>query len=144
MTANTGPKASKQVTIPGLEPSEPTQLAAPAYGIIDPDYARVFTLARCLAWSEGYSCCMQGSFTRDLDLLLVPWTDQARPDLDVLVARIAQAAGLTVNGEPSIRPHGRRSYTLVFPGFYDPRFVDVSGFPATKREEVVATAVKSI
>lgn len=48
----------------------------PAYGIIDPDYARIFTVARLLAWQEGYALAMHGSFTRDLDLLAVPWTDK--------------------------------------------------------------------
>lgn len=52
-------------------------MADQVFGIIDPDYGRVFTMARLLAWQYGYSCCVQGSFTRDLDLLLTPWTEQA-------------------------------------------------------------------
>lgn len=44
--------------------------------IADPDYARIFTQARILAWQYGYACLAHGSFTRDLDLLLVPWADR--------------------------------------------------------------------
>ena len=96
------------------------------FGIIDPDYGRIFSIARAIAWQEGFALCAQGSFTRDLDLLAVPWTDSARPDTHVLVGRIAQAAGLTVRGEPTTKPHGRKAWTLLLPGFYEPRFVDIS------------------
>ena len=107
---------------------------AQVFGIIDPDYARIFTmarlLARLLAWQYGYSCCAQGSFTRDLDLLLTPWTEQAWAEaLPTIVSLLADAAGLRVLGEPSDKPHGRRAWTLVFPAFGDPRYVDISGFP---------------
>lgn len=96
------------------------------FGIIDPDYGRVFTIARVIAWQEGYSISAQGSFTRDLDLLAVPWTETARMDTDILVQRIANAAGLKIQGEPSDKPHGRKAWTLLFPTFGDPRFVDLS------------------
>jgi len=45
--------------------------------ISDPDYARIFTMARCLAWQEGYALLLHGTATRDLDLLAVPWTERA-------------------------------------------------------------------
>lgn len=102
--------------------------AEQVFGIIDPDYARVFTQARIIAWSYGYACLAHGSFTRDLDLLLVPWTDKAQADdVDYFAPRIAEAAGLTVSPkQPSIRPHGRKTWTLLFPGFADARWVDLS------------------
>jgi hypothetical protein len=104
-------------------PSPPPQ----TFGIIDPDYARVFTQARIIAWSYGYACLAHGSFTRDLDLLLVPWTDAAQPDdVDYFAPRIADAAGLKISHPPSVRPHGRKTWTLLFPGFADPRWVDLS------------------
>lgn len=99
------------------------------YGIICPDYGRIFTIARAMAWQDGYACCMQGSFTRDLDLLLVPWAEPARADSEILIKRIAEAAGLKINGKPGSKPHGRKAYTLMLPGFGDPRFVDISVTP---------------
>ena len=106
------------------------------YGIVDPDYARIFSKARCIAWSEGYACTMNGSFTRDLDLLFVPWTDAAC-DPTHLVARVADACDLGfIHGEqgkvPHDQPHGRQSWTLMFKAFRDPRFVDVSVFQPIK------------
>lgn len=104
--------------------------APPAYGIIDPDYARVFTIARCLAWSEGYALAMQGSFTRDLDLLAVPWTDAAC-EPEHLARRIEEAAGLQIThpSKDGEKPHGRLVWTMTFKAFGDPRFVDLSIMP---------------
>ncbi len=113
--------------------------SCPAYGIIDPDYARVFTQARIVAWQYGYACVMHGSFTRDLDLLLVPWTAQATSNAEQLLKLIAVACELRFSpGEDDVykstvaftdKPHGRRSCTLFFPGFYDRRWVDISVLP---------------
>jgi len=103
----------------------------PVYGIIDPDYARVFTHARIIAWQFGYACLAHGSFSRDLDLLLVPWTDNAAVPIDALITRIADVAGLKLQGEPSEKPHGRKAWTLLFPEFNDPRWVDISAFEVT-------------
>lgn len=105
----------------------------PAYGIIDPDYARVFTKARCIAWQYGYAVLMNGSFTRDLDLLLVPWTDQASRSISpqYLIQRICSTCQLRENGHPpTSKPHGRTAYTLLFNEFGDPRFIDISFIPA--------------
>lgn len=99
------------------------------YGIIDPDYARVFTIARCLAWSEGYALMMHGSFTRDLDLLAVPWAEKCC-EPEHLINRIEQAADLKVIGAPSKnKPHGRVVWTMVFKKFADPRFIDIGVMP---------------
>lgn len=115
---------------------EPSSVAPAAYGIIDPDYARVFTIARCVAWQEGYALVIHGSFTRDLDLIAIPWTDRAT-DAEHLVQRIALALDdLSIlekgRGRPSQatqKPHGRLAWALTFKTFGDPRFVDLSVTP---------------
>ncbi len=107
------------------------QGCASAYGIIDPEYARIFTIARLLAWQEGYALAMHGSFTRDLDLVAVPWTEKAR-EPEHLVRRILAACEDTLreqHGNPVTKPHGRKVWTLIFSAFGDPRFVDLSIFP---------------
>jgi len=105
------------------------------YGIIDPDYARVFTIARVIAWNEGYALAMHGSFTRDLDLLAVPWQEHAS-DPEKLIKRIEDACGLRLHGHPpGVKPHGRLAWTLLFPEFGDPRWVDISVMPCLKKEE---------
>lgn len=98
------------------------------YGIIDPDYARIFTIARIVAWQYGYAIAMQGSFTRDLDLVMLPWTDRACDPLPV-VNLIAEASGTNVLGEPGDKPHGRKAWTLMLPGFSERRWVDLSVMP---------------
>ena len=104
--------------------------------IQDPDYARVFTIARCIAWSYGYAAVVHGSYTRDLDLLLVPWEDSAKGNNDQLVALIAQGAGLISSGHPpSEKPHGRKAYTLLFSKAADPRFIDISILPIYPQEK---------
>lgn len=103
-----------------------TQVVGVPYGIIDPDYARIFTIARVLAWSEGYALTMHGSFTRDLDLVAVPWTDRAR-EPEHLARRVLETCGLKdTASNPGIKPHGRLVWTMRLPDFGDPRFVDFS------------------
>jgi hypothetical protein len=119
------------------EKAEPP--TGPAYGIIDPDYARVYTQARIIAWQYGYACVMHGSFTRDLDLLLVPWENHASGNGDQLLKLIAQACGLRFkDGEENIlkstvdwsdKPHRRKACSLYFPAFGDRRWVDISIVP---------------
>lgn len=104
---------------------EPT--GAP-YGIIDPDYGRVYTIARKLAWEEGYAIGLHGSFTRDLDLIAVPWAERAC-EPEHLIRRIVDATGLKLRDGVGVKPHGRRAWTLLFPAFGDPRFVDLSVMP---------------
>lgn len=104
------------------------------YGVIDPDYAKVFTIARCIAWQEGYAAVLHGSFTRDLDILLVPWAEHARTDLGIVVRRISEAAELREVGSVSDKLHGRKAYTFRFDTFGDPRFIDLSGFAAASKE----------
>lgn len=100
------------------------------YGIIDPDYGRIYTMVRKLAWEEGYAIGLHGSFTRDLDMIAVPWEAGRRCNPEKLVARILQATGLKeAHGNPGIKPHGRKVWTLLLPEFSDPRFVDLSIMP---------------
>lgn len=106
-------------------PNNPQPKGLP-YGIIDPDYARVFTKARVLAWAEGYAIAMHGSFTRDLDIVAIPWAERVC-EPEHLIRRIEAATGLKQTGHPpGKKPHGRLAWTLLFPEFDDPRFVDVS------------------
>lgn len=114
--------------IADAERSAAAEAPGAPFGIIDPDYARVFTMARCVAWSYGYALALHGSFTRDLDLIAVPWTDTAN-DPKHLIARIAKVTGLSIQGEPTVKPHGRKAWSLLFTGFDDPRWIDVSVMP---------------
>lgn len=100
------------------------------YGIIDPDYGRIYTIIRKLAWDEGYAIGMHGSFTRDLDLIAVPW-EAGNHNAEKLVRRIeASTAGVrSLPSNPGTKPNGRRVWTLVMTEFGDPRFIDLSIMP---------------
>lgn len=101
-----------------------------SYGIIDPDYARCYTIIRRVAWMEGYAIGMHGSFTRDLDLIACPWADHACEPLH-LVRHIACSLEGLVRYEfsPTQKPHGRTAYLLHFAKFSDPRVIDLSVMP---------------
>lgn len=106
------------------------------FGIIDPDYARIYTQARIVAWQYGYACVMHGSFTRDLDLILIPWREKPEPTkVEYVVAKIAQVTETTINGEPIAKPHGRKAWTLLLPGAHDVRWVDLSAFVPNSPQE---------
>lgn len=98
------------------------------YGIIDPDYARFYTQARLVAWMNGYALTLHGSFTRDLDLVAVPWISHPR-SAEQLAAHVRSATKCCfIAGSPFTKPQGRLVWTFSFPDFGDPRFVDLSVF----------------
>jgi len=114
---------------PGAERSESETAGGLPFGIIDPKYASFYTLARLTAWSYGYAIALHGSFTRDLDLIAIPWTDAAVSP-EELIHQIQYRTGCTpVKPNASIREHGRIVWTLSFPEFDCPRFVDFSIIP---------------
>lgn len=98
------------------------------FGIIDPDYAKAYTIIRIVGWQFGYAVCLHGSFTRDLDLVAVPWREGVI-GAERLVGQIEYRTGLKRQGEPGAKPYGRQAWTLLFPGFEDPRWVDLSILP---------------
>jgi hypothetical protein len=115
---------------------EPTGSVQPVYGVFDPDYARFFTKARCLAWSEGYALCVHGSFTRDLDLIAIPWTDRACEPSHLVKRLTWESKDVYLNGdEPSVREHGRLCWTIGFKAFADPRWIDFSILPPNVEDE---------
>jgi len=70
---------------------------------------------------------MHGSFTRDLDIVAVPWTEKACEPEHLVRRVLASNLNLSeANGNPGSKPHSRRVWTLMLPEFGDPRFVDLS------------------
>lgn len=138
---------AKQAAKPKHSPL-PMHVAAPAerpaghampapFQVIDPDYARVYTKARIVAWQHGFALLMHGSLTRDLDLLLVPWEARAVSSIVPGVVRhIADICGLRIARAPGEKPHGRIAYTLLFgtPEEPDVRWVDLSVMPGSNQE----------
>lgn len=70
---------------------------------------------------NGYAIAVHGSLKRDIDLIAVAWTDQAKPAHDLVAAVCGAVSGVLGNcfvlGEIKDKPHGRKACTLVHPGF---------------------------
>ena len=115
--------------------------------VIDPDYSAFIVRARIIAKQEGYALAIHGSTTRDLDLIAVPWTKEARSP-QALTARIDFNTGwrrqradgtrceIGERVEPTAKEHGRLVWTFMPEGFADPRFVDFSVIPPNSKDSL--------
>lgn len=104
---------------------------APVYVAI---WARMSEAARAC----GYALAVHGSLSRDLDVVAIPWTEEAVSAVEVvraMAAAVARRAGPDlVIGGPSSAPHGRLGWSIPFPaedGFTTVGYVDVSVMPRT-------------
>lgn len=81
------------------------------------------------ARSLGYALLIHGSLARDLDLVAVPWTEEAA-DADTLVNALVASCqgrlgmGTTVGGEP--KAHGRVAWRIMLHGY---AYIDLSVMP---------------
>lgn len=83
---------------------------------------------------------MHGSFTRDLDLIAVPWAEPAC-DPDKLVKVICGRTDLTQHHKnPTTKPYGRLVFTLMLTAFGDPRWIDLSVVARSHTVETVLAA----
>lgn len=103
---------------------------APVYVLI---YVKLCEAAR----SCGYALAVHGTFTRDLDVVAVPWTEEAT-SADDLVRKMAESVAWRagedpVYGGPIRAPHGRLSWSIPYrfgaDDPMDPGYVDVSVMP---------------
>lgn len=74
----------------------------------------------------GYALAVHGSMTTDLDLIAVPWVDDARP-AEVLIHALRDVVGGDVHG-PEERACGRLAWTIHFTEDKNGAYVDVSVF----------------
>jgi hypothetical protein len=86
---------------------------------------------------QGYAIAVHGSLSRDIDLIAVAWTDQAK-EPDELVRVVQGAIGGVLGNclrihEPANKPHGRVAYTLIHPGFAGE--IDLSIIPPRKSSD---------
>lgn len=90
-------------------------------------FATLLPVLREKSRELGYALGLHGSMTRDLDLIAVPWVEEAVPDYElarelqnVLGGYFAEGGSGSIHTwatlEPGKKPHGRVAYTLRFGG----------------------------
>lgn len=99
-----------------------------------------------IAKEMGYNLVVHGSMNRDLDLIAIPWTDDPKPELQLITALdlflrgIKYAEGHEEEGYMhSILPGGRKSYVInlnrggKYNGYVDEQYyLDISITPLIK------------
>lgn len=103
-------------------------------------YGQILPRIRAAAKDLGYAIAIHGSLKRDLDLLAVPWIEEAGDPL-ALVKAVADEVGGYVIGDrvdergyisdhPTEQPHGRMSWNICWGGKV---FIDLSVMPKKEK-----------
>lgn len=95
-------------------------------------YCRIIGPMRESARALGYALAVHGSIKRDIDIVAIPWTEEA-VDAQQLADAMRDVVRVVIGfGEygcdgpfPRPKPHGRRCWTIHFWGTY----VDLSVMP---------------
>lgn len=81
-------------------------------------YATLYPVMAEAAREKGYALALHGTMARDLDVIAVPWTDEAATADDV-VQHVADSIHAYICGgrtrtnlTPTVKPHGRLAWTL--------------------------------
>lgn len=79
-------------------------------------YTVLYASFRKAALECGYALALHGSMIHDLDLIAVPWVDDAT-DFETLVSKLSDCISETIWKDhhlksASVKPHGRIAYTL--------------------------------
>ncbi|MEH6721953.1 MAG: hypothetical protein V7686_00355 [Qipengyuania sp.] len=106
---------------------------------VDAFLGEVLDDMRLAARGCGYALAVHGTRARDIDMIAVPWTEQAdEPKLlvqrlcGVLAGKLGRA--LSQCGDDSAeKPHGRRAVTIIMPGAMAPE-IDLSIMPRTGKD----------
>ena len=107
-------------------------------------YAHIYKQIERIAWRHGYALALHGTMSRDLDVVAIPWTEDAS-DQKKLIATIDKAIvnpewrrstktvkrGCPVGTE---KPHGRKAYAIMFD--HDGSYVDISVMPRLSKSDL--------
>lgn len=84
-----------------------------------------------VARAKGYALGVHGSLTTDLDLIACPWAEDAASAEDLVEALRAAFGGvlLATDNNPTVKPHGRRAWSIHFSEYIGGPYLDVSVMP---------------
>lgn len=101
-----------------------------------PAFAALYPVLCKAARELGYALALHGSMQRDLDVVAVPWTDEAKSSDELVEALIGvsdgwvihRAEGNTANDStsPLSRPHGRVAWSIYLD---ESVYIDLSVMP---------------
>ena len=82
----------------------------------EPHYGPVYAAATYpelaqIARSHGYALAVHGSLARDLDIIAIPWVENA-DEPQAVIDDILEKFAVNLIGEIGHKPHGRIAYTL--------------------------------
>lgn len=98
-------------------------------------YAQLLPTIRAAGKRMGYAIAIHGSMRRDLDLLAVPWVEDAASPQELVDFVAKEVSGFVIGdanaqGEvrrnPTAKPHGRLSWNICWGGEV---FIDLSVMP---------------
>lgn len=109
-------------------------------------YALALPGLRDVAFRHGYALAIHGSMSTDIDLVAVPWVDDA-DSAEVLI----EAIKVSVNGHerhpewcddtnPSLRSHGRRCWSIYLTENSGAPYLDISVMPRIETQACQGTA----
>ena len=95
-------------------------------------YATFYYILSGVAKDYGYALAMHGSVERDLDLVCVPWVEDAKDYTDMIEAMREAIGGFLMKNhlpKPGDKPHGRMCFLIQTGGG---GYLDISVFPPMK------------
>lgn len=118
----------------GFKPRQkaPAQRPAPRLAAALPSmFAMLYPSMRETARELGYALALHGSMARDLDVIAVPWTDDAVAPDQLIAALTASIDGFVVDCDaqrnPVQKPHGRLGWAIHLVG--SGTYIDISVMP---------------
>lgn len=103
--------------------------------MIAPWYVMAYTKLERIAWRHGYCLALHGSLARDLDIVAIPWTDDADSPERLLASFrkfiVSKARVKLSASTPIPKPHGRIAYAI--PIGHDGHYLDISIMPRLKK-----------
>ena len=104
--------------------------------MIAPWYALAYVGLERVAWRHGYALAIHGSMARDLDLVAIPWTDDADdPEklITAFVRFVVAKSGVEIKRlTPAQKAHGRLAYAVPISYGNNNYYLDVSVMPREK------------
>lgn len=94
-------------------------------------YAFMHRILVTVGTEHGYAMALHGSLATDLDVIAVPWTENAAPAEQLIEACIERLGAVDQNitnpgTNPGRKPHGRLAWSLLLSGH---AYVDLSVMP---------------